>query len=131
MRRHYRVLIALALMTVIIVGCGSDSSSSTGDLSGKKFGDEQGKQSVTVDAVDNNFEAPYITVDTGTTVTFVNQGHNRHNVVWVGDTFKASPLLDRGDSVKVTLKEAGDYPYYCSLHGTPTSGMTGGIRVVK
>ena len=119
-----------ALMAVVLVGCGSDSSSG-GDLSGKQFQNEQNKKSVTVDAIDNNFEAPYITVSKGTTVTFVNKGHNKHNVVWVGDTFKASPLLDRGGSVKVTLENDGDFAFYCSLHGTPTSGMTGGVRVVK
>jgi len=118
-------------MTVVLVGCGSDSSSGHGDLSGKQFQNEQNKKSVTIDAVDNNFETPYITVSKGTTVTFVNKGHNKHNVVWVGDTFKASPLLERGDSVKVTFENDGDFAFYCSLHGTPTSGMTGGVRVVK
>ena len=64
------------------------------------------------------------------TVTFAVKGHNRHNVIWVGDTFKASPLLDPSESVKDTFDDTGDYAYYCSLHGTPTSRMTGGIRVV-
>ena len=130
MRTLPRALIPLALVTVVLVGCGSDSSSSHGDLSGKKFQDEQGKKSVTVEAVDNNFEAPYVTVSKGTTITFVNKGHNKHNVVWVGETFPASPLLNRSESVKETFDDAGDYAYYCSLHGTATTGMTGGVRVV-
>jgi plastocyanin len=29
------------------------------------------------------------------------------------------------------LDEPGDYAYYCSLHGTPTAGMIGGLRVVE
>jgi plastocyanin len=29
----------------------------------------------------------------------------------------------------VQFDDAGDYPYYCSLHGTPTAGMDGRIRV--
>lgn len=130
MRAIARVLVPFALATVVLVGCGGESSSS-GDLSGKKFENEQGKKSVTVDAVDNNFVAPYITVSTGTTVTFINEGRNKHNVLWVGDTFPASALLDPSESVKETFDDAGDYAYYCSLHGTATSGMTGGIRVVK
>ena len=130
MRRISRTLVPLALVSVVLVGCGRDGSLSGGDLSGKKFENERGKRSVTVEAVDNNFVPHYITVSKGTTVTFINKGHNRHNVIWVGDTFKASALLDPDDSVKVTLEEAGDYAYYCSLHGTPTSRMTGGIRVV-
>ncbi len=131
MRIIVRVLVPLALITATTAGCGSDGSPSSVDLTGKKLENEQGKRAVTVAAVDNNFEPGYITVSTGTKVTFVNQGHNRHNVIWVDDAFAPSRLLDADDSVKVTLEDAGDYAYYCSLHGTPTSGMRGGIRVVK
>ena len=28
-----------------------------------------------------------------------------------------------------TLLKAGDFRFYCSLHGTATSGMDGGVRV--
>ena len=39
--------------------------------------------------------------------------------------------FDPGDEGAVTFDEVGDFPYYCSLHGTPTKGMIGGIRVVE
>lgn len=130
MLRIIRTLVPLALVSAVLVGCGRDGSLSGGDLSGKKFENERGRRSVTVEAVDNNFVPHYITVSKGTTVTFINKGHNRHNVVFVGETFPASPLLDPSESVKDTFDTTGDYAYYCSLHGTPTSRMTGGIRVV-
>lgn len=132
MRRITRVLVSFALITVGLVGCGSDGSSSGADLSGKNFDNEQGKRAVTVDLVDNKFEPAYVTVSTGTTVTFDNTGHNRHNVISVEDGFESitSPFTG-GESHKVTFDDAGDYPYYCSLHGTAARGMTGGIRVVK
>lgn len=131
MRIIVRVLIPLALIAVTMASCGSDGSSSSVDLTGKKFENEQGKRAVTVEAVDNNFEPAYISVSAGTKITFVNRGHNKHNVVWVGDTFPASGLLVPAQSVKDSIDTPGDYAYYCSLHGTPTSGMRGGIRVVK
>ncbi len=128
--RLSRTAITLTVAGVALTACGSDASSRQ-TLNGKKFTVETGKRAVTVDMVDNNFQPEYVTVRAGTKVTFVNRGHNRHNVFSVDDGFTSSGFLGRGDSWKVTFKDAGDYPLYCSLHGTPTSGMVGGIRVVK
>lgn len=132
MRRITRVLVSLALTAGVLVGCGSDGSSNGVDLSGKRFEKEKGTRAVTVEAVDNKFEPAYVTVSTGTTVTFDNTGHNRHNVISVEDGFESitSPFTG-GESHKVTFDAAGDYPYYCSLHGTAARGMAGAIRVVE
>ena len=129
--RPLPVLVPAALCAVLVVGCGSSSSTSTGDLDGKKLSKETGRQAVTIDAADNVFEAQYTSVSAGTTVTFKNAGHNRHNVISVGEGFKSSGILDPGDTFKVTFPSAGDFQFYCSLHGTPSSGMTGGLRAVK
>lgn len=126
--RPLPVLVPAALAAAIVVGCGS-SSPSTGNLDGKQFDQQTGKKSVTIDAADNVFQAPYTEISKGTTVTFKNAGHNEHNVVSVGSAFPTSKLLQPGDSYTVTFKNAGDFQFYCSLHGTPTSGMTGGARV--
>ena len=128
--RHIRNAIIIAFAGVAVAACGSDTSSGQ-TLSGKKFTVETGKRAVTVDMVDNNFQPEYVTVRAGTTVTFLNRGHNRHNVFSVDDGFTSSGFLGRGDSWKVTFAGTGDFPLYCSLHGTPTSGMVGGIRVIK
>lgn len=127
--RFTRVLATVVLTAGLLAACGGSGSSST-SLDGKRFEKETGRRAVTVEAVDNSFEPPYLTVSVGTKVTFVNKGHNRHNVISVGDEFKSSGLLDPGDKFTVTFDGAGDDPFYCSLHGTATSGMTGGIRVV-
>ncbi|MGZ4675256.1 MAG: cupredoxin domain-containing protein [Acidimicrobiia bacterium] len=126
---HARILVPALVATSLLVACGSNASS-TGSLRGEKLVDEKGRKGFTVDAVDNNFEPPFVTVSVGTTVTFDNTGHNRHNVISVGKGFRSSGLLDAGDTWKVTFDRAGDFRYYCSLHGTPTGGMHGGIRVV-
>jgi plastocyanin len=129
--RPLPVLIPAALCAALVVGCGSSSSTSTGNLDGKKLAKETGRQAVTIDAADNVFEAQYTSVSPGTTVTFKNAGHNEHNVISVGGGFKDAKLLQPGDTYKVTFTSAGDFQFYCSLHGTPSSGMTGGLRVVK
>lgn len=128
MRRTFLVLVPLALTTLVLGSCGSSSSAQ--NLGDRPFVNEQGKRAVTVEVVDNNFEPAFLKISTGTTVTFTVKGRNRHNVISIGDAFKSSDLLNPGDSVKVAFKKTGDFPLDCSLHGTPTSGMTGGIRVV-
>lgn len=137
---------ALAGATILLVGCGDgDSAGSSGggaDAATQEAialmdeGDivsSTGEAEVTVDAVDNNFKPQYIEVSTGTAVNFVNEGRNLHNVLPVAeDAF--TPIdtddFDPGDEGTITFDEVGDFPYYCSLHGTPTRGMIGGIRVV-
>ena len=128
MRRTFLVFVPLALTTLVLGSCGSSSSAQ--NLGDRPFVNEQGKRAVTVEVVDNNFEPAFLKISTGTTVTFTVKGRNRHNVISIGDSFKSSDLLNPGDSVKVAFKKTGDFPLDCSLHGTPTSGMTGGIRVV-
>ena len=66
----------------------------------------------------------------GTTVTFTNAGHNKHNVLSVGDGIRGVEGPRPGGTWRVTLDKAGDFRFYCSLHGTATSGMDGGVRVV-
>lgn len=131
MRAFLRLTAVSILSLTVLAACGSDSAGV--DLSGKKFTSETGKRAVTIDAVDNNFKPQYVTVSVGTKVTFDNVGRAQHNVVSVGDTFTSIATADfgPGDTGSVTFDKAGDYPYYCSLHGTPTGGMNGAIRVVE
>lgn len=59
---------------------------------------------------------------------------NRHNVLpdEEGD-FKEVQVdeLDPGMKASRTFDEVGEFGYYCSLHGTPTKGMFGAIKVVE
>jgi plastocyanin len=115
----------------VLAACGGSSGSGV-DLRGEHFRDERNRGHVTVAAVDNDFVPPYVTVRSGTTVTFVNNGRNVHDVIPVDDTFRAiePKHFARHDKATVTFNEPGDYPYFCSLHGTATKGMRGAIRVV-
>ena len=76
---------------------------------------------------------PYIEVSAGTTVDFTNRGRNQHNVIpTVDGAFAEIPAEDfqPKDEGSITFTVPGDYAYYCSLHGTPTKGMIGAIRVL-
>lgn len=145
--RHTTIIsLCLAATAVVLAGCGDSDS---GDEGGGGAGDtaeavalmdegdvvdETGESEVTVEAVDNNFKPEYVEVSKGTAVTFVNEGRNIHNVLPVaGGAFQPIEAddFDPGDEGTITFGEVGDFPYYCSLHGTATKGMIGGIRVVE
>ncbi|MCB1037967.1 MAG: plastocyanin/azurin family copper-binding protein [Acidimicrobiales bacterium] len=138
--------IGAAALAVSLVGCGSGepvaSNATTTttkakadrpDLASKDFVDLTGEADPTVQARDNNFVQPYVTVKAGTTVTFVNKGRNQHDVVPVEDgAFRTVEIdeFERDAEVEITFEKPGDYAYYCTLHGTKTKGMVGAIRVV-
>ena len=138
-----------AAATLLLVGCGDSDpgGSSSDDSDGASaetaeavalmdegpIKDLTGETEVTVDSRDNVFQPKYIEVSKGTTVVFDNVGRNVHNVLPVQEgAFEPieADEFDPGDTGTVTFDEAGDFPYYCSLHGTKTKGMIGGVRVV-
>lgn len=86
---------------------------------------------VEVDALDNRFVEPTITIEAGTTVRFVNKGRNDHNVLpaegdaWGVQQAQFFPEAEYSHA----FDTPGTYAYYCSIHGTATVGMTGAITV--
>ncbi len=146
-RRFSAAVIALAALGLGACGGGEDATgaavtapaaqapggSDVPDLSEMDFKDLTDQTEVTVRAQDNTFIAAYITVKAGTTVTWTNRGRTEHNVLPVVDGAFA-PIevddLEPGMSASITFDEPGDFPYYCSLHGTKTKGMVGAVRVV-
>ncbi len=139
---------ATVVIAGLLGGCGSDpqiavdgsakasAADAPGgvDLSQVAFVDLATEKTPKVQALDNVFKAKYVTVKAGTTVTFTNDGRNIHDVVpSVDGAFKAveAGSFDAGTTVKISFGKAGDYPYYCSLHGTTTKGMIGAVRVLQ
>ena len=153
--RTLRSLPALALvgLLVIVAACGdggpvvSAGSGEPGpdgqgsaepvagvDLSGREFSDRTGETDVEVLVRDNTFTPAYIEVSVGTTVVFPNRGRVDHNVLpAVNGAFEAIERDDLAPGAvgSITFDEPGDFPYYCSLHGTTTRGMVGAVRVVE
>ena len=142
-----KALLVLAT-TLLAVSCGSgetatapeDSAAPTTaaasvDLSDKEFKDLTGEDEIVIQARDNTFLPAYVEVSAGTKVTFRNVGRTEHNVIPSEDE-AFEPIeatdLEPKDEVEMSFNHEGTYPYpyYCSLHGTPTAGMTGAVRVV-
>lgn len=142
-----RIALAAAVL-FLATACGSggstsgldDSTTTTGpvggvDLTDKDFEDLTGQTEVEVLARDNTFVPAYIEISPGTTVSFRNIGRTEHNVIPVEDgafePIEASRFAPK-DAVEMTFDREGTYPYpyYCSLHGSTTKGMVGGVRVV-
>ena len=133
-----RVLKLLLVSCLVLGVCGGDddddSESDAASLEGQEFVDETASTAVTIDAIDNSFRPQYVEVAAGTTVTFDNRGRNVHNVIPAEEGAFAvveAEDFEPEDAAEIVFDEPGDYAYYCSLHGTATAGMIGGIRVVE
>ena len=134
-------LVLLALGSSALAACADDSADGSADAgatvpaaSSETFEDMTGERHVTIQARDNTFVAEHVVISTGTEVTFDNRGRNPHNALPVEEgAFPevATDDLQPGDEATVVFDEAGEYPYYCSLHGTETAGMIGTIRVTE
>lgn len=75
------------------------------------------------------FSPGTIRVKKGTTVTWTNHDSIGHDITPTGggDDFKASDLLNNGESYSFTFNTAGTYTYKCSPHPY----MTGTVEVIE
>ena len=89
---------------------------------------------VEVLAVDNTFRPEVIEIEPGTEVVWVNRGRNNHDVIPTDasddkDWGIALSAFTPGESYSRVFTEPGEYPYYCTAHGTQTRGMVGKVVV--
>ena len=84
---------------------------------------------VTVHVRDNTFSPPRLAVKPGTVVRWVNEGRNRHNVTPNSGKAFGSGDLAPGQSYTFRFGDAGDFAYYCSLHGAPGRGQHAALAV--
>jgi len=86
-------------------------------------------------ALDNSFNAEGISVPAGTSVRWVNNGRQDHDIVPAGETDASGEWgADPGDfapggTYEHTFTAPGTYNYYCTLHGTESAGMVGVVVV--
>lgn len=67
------------------------------------------------------FETTYLKIKPGTTVTWINNGRTRHDVMSASSSPNKgleSNLLSNGEQYSFTFTEAGLYEYFCSPHPT-------------
>jgi plastocyanin len=89
-------------------------------------------ETVVVLGVDNTFREETIEIEAGTEVLWENRGRNDHNLLpadeaadWGAQTDDFLP----GDEYAHVFDTPGEYPYYCSIHGTAEVGMIGTVIV--
>ena len=86
-------------------------------------------QTASVSIVDNDFDPAQVEVESGTTITWTNNGDSPHTVTADNGSFE-SGNLDPGDSFEQSFTEAGEYSYYCEYHGAEGgTGMSGVVTV--
>lgn len=85
---------------------------------------------------DNFFLPETVTVQAGSTVTWVHEGDLPHTVTANDDSFDSHPActaafpgacMERGDTYQRAFPETGEFAYFCRLH----AGMDGTVRVVE
>ena len=85
-------------------------------------------QEVTVRMEDNSFDPANITVEPGTTVTWVQSGNNPHTTTSY-DGLWDSGMIEGGSggTFSFTFEEPGTYDYFCIPH--EDLGMVGSVTV--
>jgi plastocyanin len=108
-----RLLIGLALL-IVGPGCsGTSEPVPEGDIT----------------VGDNAFSPSAISVPPGTAITWEWAGNSPHNVTWVGPGAPAASPTQTIGTYERAFPAPGIYDYYCSIHGTSTSGMRGSVAV--
>ena len=82
-----------------------------------------GESGAFVVLTDNRFRPISLTVEAGTTVTFVNRGRNTHSVLADDGSFE-SPDIPSGTSYALTFSEPGTYTVHCRQHVMSGMRMT-------
>ena len=138
---HRPVLLVLVALATLAACSGDDplpgASAAPGGRGPMEIPDDAvdltGQAEVTVAITDNAYTERIIVVSAGTRVTWVNEGRNDHNVKPSEEgAFAELPTetFRDGGSGWIDFAEPGDFPYYCSIHGTPRRGQTGQVIVV-
>jgi FtsP/CotA-like multicopper oxidase with cupredoxin domain len=80
----------------------------------------------TVTMVDDRFEPTLLTVESGTTVSWVNGGAHWHSIAAYDGSFESGKIAP-GDAFSHRFDDPGTYQYICKHHGL--QGMIGQIDV--
>ena len=84
---------------------------------------------VVVMVKDSKYEAKELTVQAGTTVTWIMDASFPHTVTADDGSFD-SGRMSNGQSFSFTFDQPGEFPFYCTLHGGPGgTGMAGTVTV--
>src|SRR5919108_4793444 len=114
----------LSLAILMLASCGHPSSSDAASSGLPKTG------SASVKIPEGDRFLPFVTrVAAGTAIAFHNGDADAHTVTSVpGDPSMFNLRVEPGATVILTLRTAGAYRYYCSIHATydPTTDQIAG-----
>ena len=132
-----RTAALVVVAALLFVSCGGDDGGDDGgsDAAGVERPDDiedlTGMDVVEIDVRDNLYEPRNFRVDPGAEIVFTNTGRNPHNVTPSEEgAFEVvtEDTLEEGPGTLV-IDADGDYPFYCTIHGSPTAGQTGYVVV--
>src|SRR5262249_33102866 len=131
-RQPYAHWVTIALATLIVGGCGGSDGGDPGapNPPTPTPAPVQTNPPRLTASGGNRFDPANVEVPVGTTVTFVWES-GFHNVTSAGSpSFQGSGSpVSPPKSFPVTFTQPGTYIFFCSVHGSATSGMRGTIRV--
>jgi plastocyanin len=106
-RRVGALLSILALITLVLAGCGSSGAGAASPVA-----------TTTVDLPQSYKFAPAsIVVSTGATVTWTNHDNFSHSVQFLDGGLPGDPLvMQPGQTVTFTFDKAGTFNYQCHFH---------------
>ncbi len=119
-----------------VAGCGGGSPTGSGGGGGNGGGGNGGggggggRTATTQVSVRDDFFSPEdIVVSPRATVTWTWMENDFHDVTWVSAPLDNSLLQSSGTHEVAMPTATGVYDYYCTIHGSPTSGMRGSVLV--
>jgi plastocyanin len=141
--------VTLAVLAVVgLQGCGEaepqpsarESSTPKPVVSPSAEGTTQPRpRGVKAEVIDTDFKPLSLEVEVGSSVNWVQIGDQPHSVTAVDGSFDSSPkcgpldsdmCLGEGDTFSHVFKRAGEFDYYCRVHGLPDgTGMFGTVVV--
>ena len=129
-----RSLICIAALAVAGVACGSDPEITVTETSTPPA--TTSSPATTNEALITAADTATVwtnanpTISTGGTVKWSWDGSLPHNVVAADNSYTSGEAVNK-DEFERTFTAAGEYVYYCEIHGTKEgSGMAGRITVV-
>jgi plastocyanin len=123
----------LSLAALLLIGCGSDSSSDTGstanpapatDTAASDTGGTTTAAGVEVSIKDIKFNPESVTAKAGTTITWTNDDPVPHNVT-APQAGIESGTIEPGKTFAFVVEKAGTIDYVCTIH----PGQKGSITV--
>ena len=129
-RRHAHS--AVFTLLAAVSACGGSSPVIGDPVRGGGRGGSGGVDPAPTSAVsvrDRFFDPLRISIPRRDVVVWTWNGQQEHNVTWVEPGLSDSPTQTDGTHEARMPDVAGEFVYYCTIHGTPSSGMRGTVMV--